>query len=535
MEFERVRRSVSGQRAGGADVAAVRRAGQHGPETKGELVSRRLRQLGLSRTIVEQLAVREIGRSGRAESTPSSEQAKALAASAAVRASASAGSPRASLLGARSLSLPSIGVAGSFAAPPALSGRSSVLGEAQTPLSSVVGAAPDAVVERARRRFAERKQLKSKLLADLQALRESEAEQERAKAEALRLQVERERAERARELAQWKEAELAKEERKKLKEERRRDKERRALEEGLRARQSKYLAQLKEVEAAARIKQERAAAEAALAAQCEAARPPRREEEDEPRSTGGGDASGERERKGQRQGRPPRKRGKARMGELRSQYDPAGKLLLPRARGALKGGAPAAKNMTDDEIIEMARRIVSESDQARDPAQLNQREQDEEEQHRLLEQALRSPAHQLPPVGPLAAYELGSAFDLPESSLPDPLASLSSSSKAYLSPGYADGRAAAFNHATYSSSSLKTPPAKLFSPLRGGGSEPPARFSPAPLSPVRLSPVRHALQEPSPRHESNYSLLEPLNESVAHNDDTDIAAWYREQMRSVDL
>ncbi len=529
MEYERVRRSVSGFRPGGPDGAAVRRAGQDGPETKGELVSRRLRQLGLSRTIVDKLVVREIGRSGRAESTPSSEQANAAASSAAVRASASAGSPRASLLGARSLSLPSIGTPGSFAPPPAISGRSGVIGEVQTPLGSVSGyggggggvAAADAVVERARRRYAERKQLKHKLLADLQALRESEAEQERAKAEALREQLECERAERASKLAQWKEAEQAKEERKKLKEERRREKERRALEEGRRARQSKYLAQLKEVEAAARHKQERAAAEAALAAQCEAARPPHRDEDDEPRSNSG-------EGSGKRRSRPLRNRSKARMGEIRSQYDPAGKLVLPKARGALKGSTPAAKNMTDDEIIEMARRIVSESDQARDPvAQLNQREQDEEEQHRLLEQALRSPAGSFPPAGPLAAYELGSAFDLPESSLPDPL--VTSSSRAYLSPGYADGRAAAFNYAAYSSSSLKTPPATRFSPVRGGGPEPSACFSPA-----RLSPVRHALQEPTSRADGNYRALS--NEPVAQRADagTDIAAWYREQMRSVD-
>jgi len=304
MEHTRVRRSLA--LTGG--VAPGRQG-----DTKGRIVSRRLRRVATAQSIVAGLPQREVGRNGRATAVsprhqpPFADQPDRLARLPAEgrdddRRKQYIPQP----LGIRRAGQPSN-------------------------LPRLEAADPE-VVERARRRQEEREALKERMKSDLLALKEQEEEEDKRKQERLRRLFERERTERAEKLEAWREKQQRQEAQKKRKEERRKERQKKALEEGLRERQRELLAKLRED---------------SLANRQTTSTPDSRREESMPA----------RPRRQPRKERPnqraPRKSNLSdRLNALQGQYDPSGKAVLPNLR------KKPARKMSDQEIVTMARQLV---------------------------------------------------------------------------------------------------------------------------------------------------------------------------------
>mmetsp|Transcript_16147 Transcript_16147/g.35071 ORF Transcript_16147/g.35071 Transcript_16147/m.35071 type:complete len:380 (-) Transcript_16147:2866-4005(-) len=184
------------------------------------------------------------------------------------------------------------------------------------------------MIERARKRLEEKAELKEKMKLDLIALKAEEEEERKAKQTKFLQLMEHERLERAKHLDSWKEKVERKETKKKLKEMKKKEAERRRLEAALKERQAKYISEL-------RLKQEKKR-EKKLATD-------RVEEQDaKPKS------------------RPGRRGLAKKLNTMKSSYDPQGKLkdfYLPAAQKKAK----VAARLSDNDIVEMARKIVEEA------------------------------------------------------------------------------------------------------------------------------------------------------------------------------
>jgi len=172
-------------------------------------------------------------------------------------------------------------------------------------------------LDRARKRQEERREMKEKLIRDMDVLREQEEEDKRSKHKQMLKVLDQDRRRREEQLQTWKIQMEAKQIKKQEKEDRKRDKEKKIREDGLRQRQEKYFAELKQGEKFQKTI---------------STIPSRRDEKQTINPI------------------------KERIETMRNNYDPNGKYVALKSKTKKH-----AKFQTDAEITELAKRIVEEA------------------------------------------------------------------------------------------------------------------------------------------------------------------------------